>query len=99
MQEVKRNALNNILWAAGWYEPELISIVEKDSLVLSDDKDIDGNAKLTTYFLDLLALNSKDAVSRLVVEPMVNMLVGKTDWVIKNDLPVIKIIQTGSAGE
>ena len=100
-QEVKRNTLNNIFWSAGWYESALIRCVENERLVLSygDDDDINGNAKLSTYFLDLLTLNSKDAVINLAVEPMVKMLAGSTDWIIKNDLPVIKINQTGSTGE
>lgn len=98
-ETVKRNTLNDIIWAAGWYEPVLINSIENESLVFSDEDDINGNAKLTTYFLDLLSLNSKDAVSRLVVGPMVQMLAGKADWVIENDLPVIKINQTSLAGE
>lgn len=77
----------------------MINSIENESLVFSDEDDINGNAKLTTYFLDLLSLNSKDAVSRLVVGPMVQMLAGKADWVIENDLPVIKINQTSLAGE
>lgn len=77
----------------------MIGRVENESLVFSEDKDFDGKAKLTTYFLDLLTLNSKDAISRLVVEPMVQMLAGNTAWVIKNDLPVIRINHSSSAGQ
>ena len=99
IREVKRTNLNDILWAAGWYKPRWINNIENESLVFSQGKEIDGNAKLITYFLDLFTLNSEEVVSRLVVEPMVQMLAENTDWIIKNVLPVIKINPPGSAGE
>jgi len=99
IREVKRTNLNDIFWAAGWYKPRWISNIENESLVFSQEKEIDGNAKLITYFLDLLTLNSKDTVSRLVVEPMVQMLAGDINWVINNKLPVIKITSSNFAGE
>jgi hypothetical protein len=99
IREVKRSNLNDIFWSAGWYEPWWVSNIENESLVFSQEKEMDGNSKLITYFLDLFTLNSKDTVLRLVVEPMVQMLAGDIDWVINNKLPVIKITPPSFAGE
>jgi hypothetical protein len=94
--EVTRTDLNNILWTAGWHKPQWISNIESNGLVFSQEKG--DNAKLITYFIDLFALNSKEKVKQLVVEPMVQMLAGNIDWVIKKELPIIKINSPGLIG-
>ncbi|HBQ25199.1 MAG TPA: hypothetical protein DD791_02290 [Syntrophomonas sp.] len=59
IREIKRTYLYDILWAAGWYEPRWVSNIENESLIFSQEKEIDGNSKLITYFLDLFTLNSE----------------------------------------
>lgn len=88
--DYNRNEIYNSLFNAGWIceQPEV-----KENIVVQS-KIVNGyvaQADAITYFIDLLALNSEDAINKLVVQPMKEMYSGKDLWVVQNNLPVQRI--------
>lgn len=84
-----RNHVYNCLWGAGWDCDR--QEVKDNLLVYSDVTAGPVSAKAVTYFLDLLALDSEKAIEELIVEPMKEIFAGTEEWVVKTNLPVLKI--------
>lgn len=92
--QIKRPLLNNFFWAGGWCNQDKINKISDRSLVYSEEDSVIGKVKSTSYFVDLLELNSKEKINQLVVTPMAKMLAGEELWVLENNLPVIKLLES-----
>ncbi len=90
VNELRRPDLYNCLWGAGWFER-----VQQVSEHLVGGRVELGtvSANAVTYFVDLLALNSRAAITELLKEPMVAMFNGKSNYVSEKNLPVIRLKQ------
>lgn len=94
-QEVKkiyRQDVYDCLWCAGWYESYVhIRKISANRVLYGavDDKGIKG--EIVTYFMDLLAIVNGDTLQKLIVEPMMRMLSGDEEWVIKSGIQVVQI--------
>lgn len=90
VNELRRPDLYNCLWGAGWfYRVQEVS----EHLVRGRVEVGTASANTVTYFADLLALNSRAAITELLVEPMVAMFNGNSNWVSEKNLPVIRLKQ------
>lgn len=88
--DYNRNEIYNSLFNAGWFSEQ--PKIKENTIIQS--KIVDGyvaQADAITYYIDLLALDSEDAINKLLVQPMKEMYDGKGEWVIQANLPVQKI--------
>jgi hypothetical protein len=86
--------LYRTLFRAGWKDVRDVRSEHNTvirSTVLRERNRIGASA--ATYFLDLLLLNSKDAIHRLVAEPMVRMYGGEEQFVAEKGLPEIQVVR------
>jgi len=89
-EEYNRYEIYNSLFNAGWYSKQQ----EIKANAIMQSRLLEGyvaQADAITYYLDLLALDSEDAINKLIVQPMKEMHSGKSEWVVQNNLPVQKI--------
>jgi len=89
--KIKRPSLNNIFWGAGWCNQDSVNSIEHNSIVYSEDDSIVSKVRLTTYFIDLLELNTKEKIDQMVVTPMVKLLGGDEEWIIENNIPILHL--------
>jgi hypothetical protein len=85
-------SLYRTLFRAGWKDvrnaqPERDTIIR--STVTKERNRVGATA--VTYFVDLLDLVSREAIHRLVAEPMVRMYDGEDQFVAESGLPVIQV--------
>jgi hypothetical protein len=90
-----RANLYNDLWGLSWYDPNAAEKIGNVIVVPSVKSHTGPAAKVTSYFVDLLSVRSKEQIEQLLAEPMRKMLEGKWGWVNDMKLPVMNIdIQT-----
>ncbi len=76
------------LWGAGWERAENARRTAKKRTI---EEIFEDGAKNLTYFIDLLFLTQKEAIHKLIIEPMKSMYEGDENLVSRNELPTFTL--------
>lgn len=92
---INRTSLYNDLWGLSWNEPYVSEKAGNLIIAPSVKSQTGPTSKVTSYFVDLIHIRTKDQIQKLLAEPMFRMFEGELGWVNDMKLPVMNLeIQT-----
>ncbi len=94
-KSINRTSLYNDLWGLSWSDPYLAEKTGNLIVAPSVKSQTGPTSKVTSYFVDLFDIRTKDQIESLLAEPMCRMFGGELGWVNDMKLPVMNLdIQT-----